>query len=370
MEPDQPREVEFPMPGRLIAVGDLNGDDDGLAAMLRALRVTDAHDRWIGEDVHLVQVGDVVNRGGGARAALDRLVRLKAEAQLVGGRVDVLLGNHEAMVALGNLAWCTPEEILSFATFDERAAYEAERSRAIYELLGEATSLKGTLPIIGRLRAWEELHCPGREAYLDAMGPEGPYGQFLRALPLAIRVGPVLLTHGGLSYDYARMGLEELDRRRVDVWSTGATREAELGPNCLLFDDTGPLWNRSFALGDGPDVEEELLAVLQEVGARTVVVGHTRTEQMPGGRRGYPHSRFDGRFICSDVGIGHSGGTLSAVVFEGEEIYAWRIDDPRVDMGRIPDSPEHEVTERVVRPKSGPIEVEIDDDPKDASSPT
>ena len=347
------QQVIFEAPERLIVIGDLNGDDEGLACMLRALEVTNANESWDPRgNVHLVQVGDIVNRGAGARNAMDRLMRLSAEARELGrGRVSVLLGNHEAMVTLGNLAWCCPEEILSFAAPTERAIYESKRGKHIYELLGAATSRAGTEPIYGKLRAWEEAHAPGREAYLDALGPSGLYGKWIRSLPLAIRVGEVLLTHGGLSYEYASMGLQELEITRRSFWEDTPLREADLAPGGFMFDDAGPLWNRRFSLGDGPDVQDELHTVLQELQSVTMVVGHTRTEQMPGGVRGLPHARFAGRFISVDVGIGHSGGTLSALVVEGEDLYAWRVEDPRVDLGRLLGPVEHEVTDQVSLPR-------------------
>lgn len=94
---------------RTVVIGDLNGADDALWEILRGTRLIDAQGRWTGGGSELVQVGDLFNRGGGARDALTLLHALKRPAQQAGGRVTVLLGNHEVMTALGNEAYCTPK---------------------------------------------------------------------------------------------------------------------------------------------------------------------------------------------------------------------------------------------------------------------
>lgn len=328
--------VEHPMPERLVVIGDLNGDDDALAVILRANGVIDRSDRWCGEGVHLVQLGDVVNRGASSRAALERLMQLVDEAEGGGGRVTVLLGNHEAMVTLGNLAWCSPEEILEFATPEERVAFEVARSSTIYALLAHARSDGRTMPVVGALRAWEEQHAPGRAAYLHAMGADGEHGRFLRSLPLAVRVGPTLLTHGGLGYRYAEAGLVALHEELLSIWDGRPEREEDLSPDNLLLADDGPLWNRRFVLGDSPRLEEELYASLRAVGASTMIVGHTRTDQIPGGARGRPVQRYGGRLLCADVGIGASGGAPAALVIEGGDVWVWRPEEPRRRLCALP----------------------------------
>ncbi len=328
--------VEHPMPERLLVVGDLNGDDDALAVILCANGVTDTRGRWCGAGTHVVQLGDIVNRGTAARSAIERLMRLSQEAEEGGGRVTVLLGNHECMVTLGNLAWCSPEEMLEFATPAERVAFEVSRSSAIYALLSHARSDGRTLPIVGALRAWEEQHAPGRAAYQSAMGRDGEHGRFLRSLPVAVRVGQVLLTHGGLAPRYAQHGLAALHDELLSIWSTLPEREEDLSGDSLLLADDGPLWNRRFVLGESPRLEEELRETLRTLRASTMIVGHTRTDQIPGGARGQPALRYNGRLICADVGIGASGGAPAAIVIEDGQVWSWRAEEPRRRLCALP----------------------------------
>lgn len=336
--------VRFPMPRKLVVIGDLNGDDDALAMMLRALGLCDREGRWTAQGVHLVQLGDVVNRGGQSRQALERLLRLEEEAAALESRVTVLLGNHEAMVTLGNLAWCAPEELLEHALPHERARFEIRRGQAIYELLAGAADVGRTAPITGALRAWEEANVPGLDAYLAEMGPHGTLGRYLRRLPVAIQVGPVLLVHGGLSPERAAQGLEALQAEVEAAWAAAPETEADVAPDHLLVDEEGPLWHRRYALGHGPGVDEELRAALRLTRTSTMIVGHTRTDQVPGGRRGHPEVRFSGRLICADVGIGSSGGAPAAVFVEKGAVWCWRPEEKKRRLCALPAPVDVEVT--------------------------
>ena len=72
--------------------------------------------RWAGGRAHLVQVGDVLDRGLEGPKALDLLIRLEAQAQKAGGRVHALLGNHEVMNMLGDLRYVSADEYKQFRT--------------------------------------------------------------------------------------------------------------------------------------------------------------------------------------------------------------------------------------------------------------
>src|SRR5262245_16484778 len=72
---------------RIVAVGDVHGAADKLVDILRAADVIDARQRWSGGRTHLVQLGDVVDRGPDSLKALDLLHRLEHEATSAGGRV-------------------------------------------------------------------------------------------------------------------------------------------------------------------------------------------------------------------------------------------------------------------------------------------
>src|SRR6187397_2499035 len=106
---------------RIVAVGDAHGAYDRYVAILRAAGLIDDRQRWAGGRTHLVQTGDLLDRGAGSRQILDLLRRLERDAESKGGAVHVLLGNHEVMRMLGDLRYVSPGEYQGFATRDSEA---------------------------------------------------------------------------------------------------------------------------------------------------------------------------------------------------------------------------------------------------------
>ena len=86
--------------------------------------VIDQDRHWSGGRTHLVQLGDVVDRGPDSRKALDFLMSLEKEAAAAGGQVHALIGNHEVMRMLSDMRYVTPGEYAAFATPDSAATRE------------------------------------------------------------------------------------------------------------------------------------------------------------------------------------------------------------------------------------------------------
>ena len=95
-------------PARIVAIGDIHGDIDALNGILKNAGVIDTGGRWIASDATLVQVGDFTDRGPSVRAVMDLLMDLERQATAAGGRVVVLLGNHEVMNLTGDGRYITP----------------------------------------------------------------------------------------------------------------------------------------------------------------------------------------------------------------------------------------------------------------------
>ena len=53
--------------GRVVAIGDIHGEIDGVERILREAGLMDSENNWIGGDTTLVQTGDIVDRGAGVR---------------------------------------------------------------------------------------------------------------------------------------------------------------------------------------------------------------------------------------------------------------------------------------------------------------
>jgi hypothetical protein len=119
---------------RIVAVGDIHGDYHQFVRVLRSAAVIDRQGNWIAGKAHLVQLGDVVDRGPDSRKAMDLLVRLENQAREQGGHVHALIGNQEAMNVYGDLHYVTNGELAAFRNDDPGDAPWNLYSQHIQEL--------------------------------------------------------------------------------------------------------------------------------------------------------------------------------------------------------------------------------------------
>jgi Calcineurin-like phosphoesterase len=307
---------------RIVVVGDLNAAYDALEEILRGTKLVNRRLEWIGGRAELVQLGDIFNRGDGATQALTLLLRLRREARRNGGRVTVLLGNHEAMTALRHEGYCTEGEYLAFATAAERRAWPARVHRALRRLVRQR-SQGVLLPIEPRLEAWKIEHVPGRSALRRALGPRGKFGRAVRALPVAYVSQGALFVHAGLLPAWAKLGLDGLDQVAQREWAEGGRGLWTLPKKGLFRSSSGPLWDRSLVRG-GAEARRALTQSLALVGTERMIVGHTPTASLAGGREGRIHVQAGGRLVSVDVGLASGpGAPRAALVIEGRAGYEW-----------------------------------------------
>ena len=308
---------------RLVVVGDLNGAADALIEILRGTGLVDAKLSWSGGGAELVQVGDLFNRGGGARRAFTLLLRLQREARRVGGKVTVLLGNHEVMTALGNEAYCTEEEYLAFAQPSERKAWAKRVQRAARRIYMSRSSSGRIQPFEPRLAAWKVLNAPGQAALRRELGPKGKLGRALRKLPVAHLAGDLVCVHGGILPHFAEHGIEGLNELAESEWATAKKRYVDLKRRSLFRNPEGPLWDRSLARG-GREALSLLKRSLRLLGAERMVVGHTPTASVPGGEKGRIATRFGGQLVLVDAGLSEGAeGARAALIVEDGRGYEW-----------------------------------------------
>lgn len=114
---------------RVVAVGDVHGDYGQFITLLRQAALIDDGEDRIGGRAHLVQTGDVPDRGPDSRKVMDLLKKLEKQARKAKGYVHALVGNHEAVNIYGDLRYVHEGEYEAFKTPRSRelleAAYEA-----------------------------------------------------------------------------------------------------------------------------------------------------------------------------------------------------------------------------------------------------
>ena len=277
---------------RIIAVGDLHGDYQAWMTIARAAGLVDARGRWVGGSMTLVQLGDVTDRGADSLKIIRNLQQLQKDAPRKGGKVIVVLGNHEAMNLIGDYRYTTPGEFAAFAD-----GQSAERREKLYQLNKAAieASYRATNPQMTAdavHQAWIAATPLGWTEHKLAWMPSGELGQWATRNPAIVKIGDTLFVHGGISSEYAKIPLAEVNRRVA-----AAMAAADESPKSILTDPLGPLWYRGLVRADAdaeaersenaratptvtppaarPTPDQELTEVLAAYGAKRLVIAHT-----------------------------------------------------------------------------------------------
>lgn len=316
-------------PTRIVAVGDLHGDYDAWLAIARAAGLVDGRNHWAGGRTLFVQLGDIPDRGPDSLKIIQHLQRLQREARKAGGQVIVLVGNHEAMNVTGDLRYVDPGEYAAFADRDSERRRDAYYDRNRESIEAAYRQQTPGISAAAIRAAWLKEAPLGMIEHRLAWAPDGEVGRWVVSHPAVAKVGDTLFVHGGLSAEYARLPLREINAR---VHAALLARDDSA--NSILYDPLGPLWYRGLVAPklqeqlqedsaeangkpepkDRPPVEQELAQVLQAYGAKRIVVGHTPS------RSGIEISH-DGRLVRADTGISrHYGGQLAYVEIAGDRV--------------------------------------------------
>ena len=372
---------------RIVAVGDIHGDFEAFVDILQQAKLIDANHRWTGGGASLVQTGDFLDRGPKSRRVLDLMMTLGEQAKRDGGRVLVLLGNHEMMNLTGDLRYVTPGDYASYA--DEHSEKRRQAAyRAYVELRKRrARTMSQPPPVVSpeTEKAWRESHPLGFVEHRAAFGPKGKYGRWLRRRPSVVRLGDVVFVHGGISPTLGSWNVSDINRRikqemrtfdgvqeylvkrklilpfftleeitaavraeheahvaetnqRAEAAAqTGKTFEPSVReeehlkfletflnlPTWLSFHQKGPLWFRGFARWPETEGIPRVARLLANYDAAHFVVGHTTVQN------GRIQPRFDGKVFLIDTGILRSqspGGRPSALEIQGDKFTAIYLD--------------------------------------------
>lgn len=275
---------------RIVVIGDLEGDYEKFVDMLRQAQLINENGRWTGGQTHLVQLGDIPDRGPNSRMIMDLLMRLEPQARRSGGRVHALIGNHEAMNVEGDLRYVHEGEYAAFA--DRRSA---RRRTAFYRqtqaYLRENPPPTGVPVFDDAFRAnWELEHPLGYVEHRAAWAPTGPYGRWITGHDAVIRINDLLFLHAGIGPAYLTAEREAMNDA-VRAALRGAPDPAY--PDILTAQE-GPLWYRGLSLNEEALETPHLEALLARHGVSRIIVGHTK-------RAATVLPRFGGRVIITDI---------------------------------------------------------------------
>ena len=115
---------------RIIAIGDIHGDFNLAVKILRAAKVINRKNKWIGGKTVVVQIGDILDGCRPINSRCDQkketpeymndikvmkfFTDLDEEAEKDGGRVILLYGNHEMLNIKGNMRYVSYDDVMQF----------------------------------------------------------------------------------------------------------------------------------------------------------------------------------------------------------------------------------------------------------------
>lgn len=268
---------------RVVAIGDVHGDFKATKAVLALAGLIDAKGQWSGGSTILVQTGDILDRGDDEPEILELFWRLQQQAPTQGGRVELLLGNHEIMNAEGDLRYVTPGGFQDYAK----------------------TPLPPQWPNIDEGSQGLPTGYLSRKA---AFVPGSMIARRFAEQKVATVVGDTVFVHGGLSLKYAKMGLDAMNQRTAS-WLAGKSEIPD-----LLKESDGPVWNRAYGASPSARACATLERSLETLGVRRMVVGHT--VQAKG-----ITSACAKQVWRIDVGMSrHYGGPIQALEIKGDRV--------------------------------------------------
>jgi hypothetical protein len=309
--------------GRVVAIGDLHGNYVGFRKILLDMGLIDKRGHWKAQNTHLIQLGDILGRGGEPGKIFKLLRKLEEEAREFNSRVHVLLGNHEAMSMSGLLMYNTLAEFHDFA---------AEELVDTLEVIGGFKENLGSKSDSGSDVDWRPIRDEKHEKRLDMLGcrefkaslsPWGKVGKWLATHDSAVSINGSLFVHGGLNRLHGCQPLDDLNHQVRTA--LGTYSHPDTNADIMLKRD-GPLWNRHYTLNPNEQKGRELAEVLDYHSCQRMIVGHTPTSCIDPTKAGQIIPLYGEKLICIDTGIGKSyGENLSALNLQDGAVSAHYI---------------------------------------------
>ncbi|WP_085299194.1 metallophosphoesterase [Cognaticolwellia mytili] len=246
------KDLVFTTDENIAAISDFHGQLELMSKIFINNGIVDKEKNWSYGKGHLVITGDVFDRGDKVTEILWWLFSLEKQAEQAGGKVHLLLGNHEVMVLNGDLRY-----------IHEKYQYTAsEFNQSFEQLYGKNTLL----------------------------------GQWLRSKSVLVKINDMLFAHGGFHPELAteKRTLTEINQVFKANLVKAELDEARSGWGKYLHKRNGPIWYRGYFNVLGAS-EQEIDLLLKHFDISYLVVGHTSQEKL--------ETRYNGRVIAIDSSI-------------------------------------------------------------------
>jgi hypothetical protein len=254
-------ETEYQKVDSIYVVGDVHGRYDQMINLLKNSNIIDENLLWTAGKAQIVFLGDIFDRGDDVTKVLWFIHDLEDKAEKVGGKVHLVLGNHEIMTM----------------TKDLRYLSRKEQNIAI-----------------GHGLKYDELFHP-TASYL---------GSWLRSKVSLLKINQVVFAHGGI-LDISPNSLEEFNNQAYYYMKDPMYLDMDEDyPDSIkynptewwnmkwfFYDGNGPYWYRGYVYSD--TLKPQLSAMLRRHNSKIHVVAHTPLETIT--------ERYDGKLLTTDL---------------------------------------------------------------------
>ncbi|WP_159099334.1 ankyrin repeat domain-containing protein [Aquimarina spinulae] len=252
---DNPAEVEmleYNGEFKIAAISDIHGQYDVFIQLLQRNGIIDENQKWNFGNGHFIVTGDIFDRGSHVTEVLWFLYDLEKQAEKRGGKLHVLLGNHDVMVLNGNLRSVHP------------------KYKDIANILGK--------PL-------ESLFAKG-----------SVLGDWLRTRPVLVKINNLLFTHGGFHPDLVSKGLsiDQINKEFKQQLVVSELPEARNDLGTFLHRNNGPIYYRGYFQGELATTKQ-IDQLLQHFAVTHIIVGHTTHRQI--------ETRYQGKVIVIDANM-------------------------------------------------------------------
>jgi hypothetical protein len=327
---------------KIVVVGDLHGAYESFLKILKGTGLVDDQLHWTGSKAHLVQIGDVLDRGDRAKDIFDLLIRLEKEAEAAGGRIHCLIGNHEEMnlsdTAFDREGCITPAQFVSFIGRSYRKKQERIFSRRYKQRQksGSETTFDLTLhwqELIDEARM-NPLH-GGRRNYFKQL--DKSYGDWILSHNVVIKINGIIFVHAGINETLSTRDIKKINNRYreelADIQRAILTLRMPAIPEYkreLFNAPNGPLWSRALVQNDESEYDDDVERILENLEADFLIIGHSPLYTLSN----QTMDRYGGKVWVVDTGISdlfrEMGGYLGALVIENGVFRIWKENSERL----------------------------------------
>lgn len=249
-------------PPKFLSISDFDGHIEAFTMLLRGEGIIDENFNWTYGNGHLIISGDLFDRGFHITECLWLLYKLEAEAEAQGGKVHLIIGNHE-----------------------------------IFNLTDDWRYVE--------VKYFNNAHLLGKRM-LELYDNNTELGRWLRSKNILEKIGKYAFMHGGISPQVAGLNLSY---EEINNYGRLEMEGSCFGLNCVTVNGSkGIYWYRDMAREEL--TQEQVDEIVNAFDVERIIIGHTKDATV--------RSLYNGKVIAIDMYhvTNFENGFMEALQFE------------------------------------------------------